>query len=312
MPRQIVTSNLGTFGEDKNPGAGAAGGEVTPTVTPEAQAVAAAEQEMVDTTLNAAMKSALTEDGSPPPTEPKTEHVEESTGDTTPPAPAETPAPEEKPIEELKPEEKLPTTWGAVDLKESISPPPTVVKKEFGGFATFAEYQTDVNRRLTASQTEAVRLYKQLQGQGGSPESPPLPTTLPPATPQVEQEAFKQLAVSHADVLDTATMNDYQKFVESGNNVFVFNNPKLYAMAKAMEKVSDRLPMADRLQAAFQLAFIDQISEVKVRQAQATAEIAATKAAKAGVIVSRGGTATKPTYTNDQQKWAQAMNVELP
>ena len=324
MPKQIVTSDLGTFGEDQNSGAGKAGGDVEPlTSTPEEAAAAAAEREQVDTTLANAIKGTVAPDAIQPDAT-QGEHVATATpGETQPPAPSAekpspeptAPTPEETPKPEAEPETPEATTWGAVNTKEikPEKPPPPVEEKKYGGFATFEEYQADVNRRLTASQTEAVRLYKQLQTQGGTPPPSDQKPTLPPdEQAKLEQDAFKQLCASHADILDAATANDYQKFVESGNNVFVFNSPKLYAIAKAMERVSDHLPMTDRLEAAFQLAFGNDIANLRAKQAQATAEIAATNAAKAGMIVPKGGGPPKPKYTEANVKWAETMGVELP
>ena len=193
----------------------------------------------------------------------------------------------------------------------------------------------ELNDRLTQSQAEGVRLHNMLVSLGidprtgvrrEQPPAPPLatPPAAAPATPppmeapssEATQQGANQAIVAdmlerHQAVVGPEAADDYRHYVRTGSDYFLFKNPKLLKLAEAVETISERLPFSERVRLGYEYAFRGEIEALRVKQAKAAADIArGNPMAPPSVMRPRSG-GGRPTYTPEQLRAAQLMDVQL-
>jgi hypothetical protein len=167
----------------------------------------------------------------------------------------------------------------------------------------FEEFKTKTNEQLTQSQAEAIRLKNENDKlKGGEP-------TDKKAETDGMQKEFIDFCSSHLDVLGNEVIDDYKKFVASGNNAFIFNNPNLQAMAEAVEATNENLPFAKRLENAFKIAFADKIAETKSKQEVVKTEMKNQTIQKTAIGDIKSSSGNKSTYSDATIKIAEAWGV---
>jgi hypothetical protein len=201
--------------------------------------------------------------------------------------------------------------YGYVDT-ESKDSPKTIeeaLEKINKITSDFERFKEETNIKLTESQSEAIRLKN---------ENDQLKTGDKKIIENQEQEEAKKIqsefidfVSGHQDVLGVEIIEDYKKFVASGNNAFIFNNPALKVLAEEIENTSTGLPFKDRLERAFKIGFTDKIAEVKSKQAQVKAEIKNQEVNKMAKQEHQGQTQKSTAYTSEQMALAEQMGVEL-
>lgn len=164
----------------------------------------------------------------------------------------------------------------------------------------------EMNEKLTQSQSEAIRLKNELdklksgnQSDAEADESKEM------------QKDFISFCSSHGDVLGAEIVEDYKKFIDSGNNAFIFNNPKLKSLAEAIEDTNESLPFATRIDKAFKIAFSDEIADLRGKQEKVKTEIKNQEINKSSAGGNKSAGNKKSAFTPEQMDIADKMGVEL-
>jgi len=202
-----------------------------------------------------------------------------------------------------KPEEKKDEEYGYVNPEDQEEDPLEKINKLQ---TDFEDYKKETNEKLTQSQAEAIRLKNEndrlLRGDTEKTEE---------TESKEMQKTFIDFCSSHSDVLGTEIIDDYKKFIASGNNAFIFNNPFLKAMAESIEITTDTLPFADRVENAFKIAFADKIAEQRGKQEKVKTEIQHQTLQKSATGDTKISSSKTSAYTPEQEAFAEKMGVEL-
>ena len=170
----------------------------------------------------------------------------------------------------------------------------------------FDKFKKETNTKLTESQSEAIRLKNENDKLKGGEIK-----TDETAEAKEQQKAFIDFVSSHTDVLGDSIIDDYKKYVASGNNAFIFNNPNLRNLAEAIESTNPALPFADRVDKAFKIGFADKISDTAKKQERVKTEIENQKVGKIANGGQKGTPQKSNSYTAEQIALAEQMDVEL-
>ncbi|MFA6354019.1 MAG: hypothetical protein WCW93_03755, partial [Candidatus Paceibacterota bacterium] len=131
--------------------------------------------------------------------------------------------------------------------------------------------------------------------------------------PEKQKQTIFDLIDKHKDILPVAMKDNYEKFYTTNNTAFLHMDDHLHKLVSALDKINDKLPFKERVEAAFTLAFRDKIDKISQKRGEVKAEIRTQKVNKsAGTSVKSGSEKSSgKSFTPEQLEIAKKMDIKL-
>lgn len=180
------------------------------------------------------------------------------------------------------------------DDKKSADGEVTQEKGKYGGFDTFEEYKSAMDKKLE----DASAVAPAVQGDLGEAEK--------------QKNEVVSFLNAHADIIPKSSVENYQKFYESGDETFLKLDNNLYRLTKELEYVSEKLPIQKRMDIAFTMAFKDEIAAKEKKKGIVETELRVQKVNKSASLPVGDVKNSNSNYTKEQLDVARKMGVTLP
>lgn len=199
-------------------------------------------------------------------------------------------------------------------------------EEEKNDFAKIAKENEDLkqeieekNTQLTASQTEALRLKREVDKAGKTVDETKQHTEDVMATIQRREEdkILDSFWGNHQNILPKDALAILKEARETGNNELIYENEFLRKLDEEFKSIVVYNPQNSlqdfdkRLEKAFNIAFRDKIIESLTKQTQAKTEMEIKEKEKSASPGGAGGGKSTSAYTSEQIDVAHRMGVEL-
>lgn len=163
-------------------------------------------------------------------------------------------------------------------------------KGEFDGYDTFEEYK--------AAMAENTKKD--------------IPSDKDETEPEVQKNIIVDVFKKHAEIISAKTIENFEKFYETGNDAFIHLDTSLYKVYKELKVISESLPMKERIEKAIKLAFGDKIIQSERKKEKALTEVRAQKVNKAASDSTKGGSGkTEKTHSPETLAIAKSWGIKL-